>query len=69
MTTNEQLREPTLTAAEIAKLLGVNIDTVRRWLASGQLKGWRFGKRSGWRVYEHDLRDFIEQRSNVPAAS
>jgi excisionase family DNA binding protein len=48
------------TVEQIAELLQVHHDTVRRWLRTGALKGRGFGGRTGWRVRESDLRRFLE---------
>lgn len=51
-----------LTPDDVAKILQIDVDTVRRYLKTGILKGIRFGagvKRPRWRVKEKDLEDFI----------
>jgi len=58
--------ETYLTVKEIAARLRVHPETVRDWIRSGELRGVRLGKRSGFRVSESDLRAFIESRK--PAA-
>jgi len=51
--------ERDLTIAEVAAELRVNPETVRRWLASGKLGGYRpGGKRAGWRIPVADLHRF-----------
>ena len=44
---------------EIAELLGVDNETVRRWIRSGELKAEQSSKKQGNIVYEKDLFDFI----------
>ena len=40
-----------LKVAEVAEVLRVHPETVRRWLNSGKLKGYRLGGTSvGWRI-------------------
>jgi excisionase family DNA binding protein len=56
-----------LSVQDVAKRLDVHDQTVRRWLKSGQLKGMPFGGRTGWRVEEEDLREFIENMKKVAA--
>jgi excisionase family DNA binding protein len=60
--TQDDLRTHTLTVRDVARLANVNEDTVRRWLASGQLKGVRLSRKSGWKIRESDLDAFIERR-------
>ena len=54
--------ETFLTVKDIAELLHVHPETVREWIRTGQLRGVRLGKRSGFRVASGDLQVFIEGR-------
>lgn len=44
-----KLNKEYYTIGEVAKLLGVHIDTLRRWDKKGQLKSMRLG--NNWRRY------------------
>jgi excisionase family DNA binding protein len=58
MTTSE-----TLTVAEVAARLHMSEYTVKKWLRSGRLHGYRLGgDRLGWRVRLRDLEAFEEER-------
>ena len=61
-----------LTTADVATRLGVSLDTVRRWLRSGELKGTPFG-RAGYRIEDADFQAFLDQRrqhaQELPASS
>jgi len=57
MTAEEQL----LTAEQISDRLQVHIETVRRWIRSGELPGLMFGRRGGYRVKEVDLQEFLKR--------
>ncbi len=46
-----------LTFQEAAEFLRVSKATMYRWLASGQLVGYKVGK--GWRFYKKDLHAFV----------
>lgn len=50
-----------LTTSDVATRLGVSLDTVRRWLRSGELKGTPFG-RAGYRIEDTDFQAFFQQR-------
>ena len=51
-----------LTVQDVAERLQVNANTVRRWLLAGKLAGVRLGgSKTGWRIAESDLREFVEQ--------
>ena len=47
---------------EIAGLLDVNEETVRRWIRYGKLKAERSSKKQGNIVYEKDLFNFISDK-------
>ena len=52
----------TYRVAEIAKLLNVNKETVRRWIRSGQLKSTQKSKRDGNVIDELDLFEFVQTK-------
>ncbi len=47
-----------LTINQVSTKLGVNPETVRRWLTKKQLNGFKVGKQ--WRIRRHDLSEFIK---------
>jgi len=54
-----------LTRAEVAKILGVEMETVSRWCRRGYLRRFKIGAPGGestkglWRCHRDDLVDFI----------
>lgn len=58
-----------ITVEQIAENLGIREEAVRRWLRSGQLKGYKLGDRAGWRVKKGDLEVFLESKSNEQGSS
>jgi excisionase family DNA binding protein len=50
--------EDLLTVKQVSVKLGVNGETVRRWLVSGKIKGAKVGGKL-WRIREIDLTDFV----------
>lgn len=60
------MSEELLTAEEVAARLRVHVETVRKWLRTGQLRAIRLGGRSGYRVTPAELHEFLERRK--PAA-
>lgn len=56
-----------LTTSDVAARLNVSLDTVRRWLRSGELKGMPFG-RAGYRIEDGDFQIFLNQRQRKLAA-
>jgi excisionase family DNA binding protein len=49
-----------LSVEEVAGELGVNPETVRVWIRSGELVAYSIGK--GYRISRADLDDFIKRR-------
>ena len=47
------------------KRLRVQPNTVRRHLETGQLRGFKLGRRSGWRIQREDMERFISIRFNT----
>ena len=52
-----------LTTRELARLLNVHINTVRRWSDQGILKSYRIGPRCDRRFSRDDIALFLEQTS------
>jgi len=50
--------EVVYTVEEVAGLLKVAPQTVRRYLVAGKMKGFKIGK--DWRITESDLQTFVE---------
>lgn len=61
-----------LTIPEAAERLRVIPETVRVWLRTKRLRGYKVNATGGgrgrgeWRIREEDLQAFIEQRMNIP---
>ena len=52
-----------LTVAEVAERLGKAPSTVRDWLLSRDLRGYKFNRE--WRVTESALRDYLNRPSEI----
>lgn len=56
-------RQTWLTVADVAKLLQVTEETVRRWIRAGELSALNLGgRRGGYRIRRVDLATFIDSR-------
>jgi excisionase family DNA binding protein len=52
-----------LTTSDVARLLNVHINTVRRWSNEGKLKAYRIGSRGDRRFQQEDVAVFLVQKS------
>ena len=52
---------PLLTTSEVAQLLNVHINTVRRWSNLGIIKAYRIGPRSDRRFHRDDIFSFLQE--------
>jgi len=50
---------PMLTTSEVARILNVHINTVRRWSKQGILKSYRIGSRGDRRFKKEDIDSFF----------
>lgn len=57
--------DPMLTASDVARLLNVHVNTVRRWSNQGILKAYRIGSRGDRRFHEKDIANFLLQESKI----
>ena len=51
--------DPGLTVSDVARLLNIHINTVRRWSNQGIFKSYRTGLRGDRRFNEEDIADFL----------
>jgi excisionase family DNA binding protein len=55
-----------MTTEEVAALLKVNPESVRRWLRTGEMIGSQLGNRSGWRISRDEVARFMREREHAP---
>lgn len=51
------------TTQEVADILKVDIETIRKFIKTKQLVAFRVG--NNWRIKEEDLKQFIEKKPNI----
>ena len=51
--------DPMLTTSEVARILNVHINTIRRWSNQGVLKAYRIGSRGDRRFKKADIDEFF----------
>ena len=56
---------PMLTTNDVARMLNVHINTVRRWSNQGILKTYRIGSRGDRRFHRNDITSFLLKRSEM----
>jgi len=54
-----------LTTSDVARLLNIHINTVRRWSNEGRLRAYRLGSRGDRRFQREDIASFLARRSKV----
>jgi excisionase family DNA binding protein len=58
---------PHLTVQDIATRENISIDTVKRALRNGGLKGHKIGSRGDWRIAVEDYEDWISRNAPIYA--
>jgi len=66
---NSRRIDPMLTTSEVARLLNVHINTVRRWSNQGTLKTYRIGARGDRRFRRDDIVSFLSPQSRLTAGN
>ena len=54
---------PFISQQDLAKLLGIHVNTVMRWRKRGQIRAFKVGRH--WRISKDDVIRFLEQHSNI----
>jgi excisionase family DNA binding protein len=54
-----------LTTSDVARLLNIHINTVRRWSNEGKLKAYRIGSRGDRRFQQEDITVFLAQKTRA----
>ena len=62
---NHEALNPMLTTSEVARLLNVHINTIRRWSNQGVLKTYRIGSRGDRRFEREDVANFLLEQSEL----
>ena len=62
---NHEEIDPMLTTSEVARLLNVHINTVRRWSNQGVLRTYRIGARGDRRFHREDITNFLSQKNET----
>ncbi len=62
--TNYKDIDAMLTTSDVARLLNVHMNTVRRWSNQGILSSYRIGSRGDRRFREEDIANFLSQEPN-----
>jgi excisionase family DNA binding protein len=59
-----------MTVDEVATMLRLDPQTIRKWLRLGTLPGFRLGsKQAGWRVRRSEVEQFLEAQRGEGAAA
>ena len=63
--TNDTRLAPMLTTSDVARLLNVHMNTVRRWSNQGIIKAYRIGSRGDRRFRQEDIAYFLSQENKT----
>ena len=61
---NDNSIDPMLTTSDVARLLNVHINTIRRWSNLGVIKTYRIGSRGDRRFRQEDVSSFLSEQNN-----
>jgi excisionase family DNA binding protein len=61
---NHNSIDPMLTTSDVARLLNVHINTVRRWSNQGIIRTYRIGSRGDRRFRQEDVSTFLAEQHN-----
>ena len=56
--------ETLYTVEEIAKLLSVHPETIRKWIKSGEMRAIKLGGPAGYRISQSALDQFLRERED-----
>ncbi len=59
-----KIKQEFLTVSEVADLLNIHPNTVRRWAQQGLLKAWRIGPRRDRRFQRTDVLNLLSEHSD-----
>ncbi len=54
-----------LTSSDVARLLNIHINTVRRWSNDGKLRAYRIGSRGDRRFQQSDIAVFLARKTQA----
>jgi len=58
------ISSPMLTASDVARLLSLHVNTVRRWTDKGIINAYRIGSRGDRRYRQEDINSFLARHSS-----
>lgn len=59
---------PTIGLSEIAKRIGINYETARRWAKDGRLPVFKWNGVGHWRAYTDQIDEFVAKHKNDAAS-
>ena len=62
---NHKEIDPMLTVSDVARILNIHINTVRRWSNREILKTYRIGSRGDRRFRRKDIASFLSEESKI----
>ena len=59
--------DPWLTVEQVAERLQIHVDTVRRALRDGRMRGYKLSRKSGWRIRTSDADRYVTDAESLTA--
>jgi excisionase family DNA binding protein len=53
-----------ITLPEVAKMLGINPETARRWAVGGKIPVFRYNGKGRWRAFRDEIDKFLSAQQN-----
>jgi excisionase family DNA binding protein len=57
-----------ISLGDVAKMLGIDHETARRWAVSQKIPAFRYDENGRWRAYREDIDNWVSERQNRSSA-
>lgn len=57
-----------ISLGDVAKMLGIDHETARRWAVSKKIPAFRYDENGRWRAYREDIDEWVRERQTRSAA-
>lgn len=57
-----------ISLGEVAKMLGIDHETARRWAVGQRIPAFRYDEGGRWRAFREDIDNWVQERQNRSSA-